>query len=233
MGFTFFYHCTAALDWLSSLLLSTPPPRSSCQPPPTRAVWLPSCCPSCVWSWSSTPAGVGANVVGSRSPRRVPALRPPTRSTTSHPCWWAVRPVRAWGTPAGRGPTPAAPSASGRRPFWTGKSRVWSGRRGRQIDCPLYFCSYCWPWRKVVIYNAESIASQKLLFSQDAPVTKVKVFRMEFQNVIKMIDDLSWWTYFDIIRTFETKMCKVSILKQKVICLESDKLEWWFVVFFF
>lgn len=119
-------------SWLSNILsfhivflplfLPTPlPPGSKCPPPPTRAGWLPSCCPSCAWSWSSTPADAGANVVGSRSPRRVPAPRPRMRSTTSRPCWWEVRPARAWGTPAGRGPTPVAPSASGRRPFWTGK----------------------------------------------------------------------------------------------------------------
>lgn len=116
---------------------------SKCQPPPLRAGWSPFCCPSCVWSWSSTPAGAGVNVVGSRSPRRAPAPRPLMRSTTSPLCWWEARPARAWGIPAVRGRTPAAPWAFERHRFWTGKRavwfdgmwEVWDGSGWKQTDC--------------------------------------------------------------------------------------------------
>lgn len=99
---------------------------SKCHPAPLRAGWSPSCCPSCAWSWSSTPAGAGVNAVASLSHRRAPAPRRLTRSTTSPRCWWEARPGRAWGTPGVRGRTPAAPSASGRLRFWMGTSRVWA-----------------------------------------------------------------------------------------------------------
>lgn len=98
---------------------------SKCHPPLLRVVWLPFCCPFCVWSWSSTPADVGANAVASLSPKRVPARRQLMRSTTSPQCWWEDRPVRAWGTHVVRGRTPVAHWASGRHQFWMGTSRVW------------------------------------------------------------------------------------------------------------
>lgn len=89
-------------------------------PPHPRAGWLPFCCPSCVWSWSSTPAGAGVNAVASLSPRRAPVRRLLMRSTTSPQCWWEDRPVRAWGTRAVKALIPAAPWVYGRHPFWTG-----------------------------------------------------------------------------------------------------------------
>lgn len=98
---------------------------SKCHPPPLRVVWSPFCCPSCAWSWSSTPADVGANAVASLSPKRVPARRQLMRSTTSPQCWWEDRPVRAWGTHVVRGRTPVAHWASGKHQFWMGKSMVW------------------------------------------------------------------------------------------------------------
>lgn len=98
---------------------------SKCHPPPLRAGWLPFCCPSSAWSWSSTLAGAGVNAAASLSPRRARVLRQLMRSTTSHQCWWEARHARAWGTPGVRVQTPAVPSVSGRHRFWMGTSRVW------------------------------------------------------------------------------------------------------------
>lgn len=98
---------------------------SKCHPPPLRAGWLPFCCPSSAWSWSSTLAGAGVNAAASLSPRRARVLRQLMRSTTSHQCWWEARHARVWGTPGVRVQTPAVPSVSGRHRFWMGTSRVW------------------------------------------------------------------------------------------------------------
>lgn len=93
---------------------------STHHPPPLRVGWSPFCCPSCVWSWSSTPGGAGVNAVASLSPRRAPVRRRLMRSTTSPQCWWEDRPARAWGTRAVKAPIPAAPWVFERHPFWTG-----------------------------------------------------------------------------------------------------------------
>lgn len=110
---------------LSLLSLFFPPLCSKRHPPPLRAGWSPSCCPSCAWSWSYTLAGAGVSAAASLSPRRAPVPRRLMRSTTSHQCWWEARPERAWGIPGVRGRTPAVPSASERHRFWMGTSSVW------------------------------------------------------------------------------------------------------------
>lgn len=92
---------------------------SKCHPLSLRVEWSPFCCPSCVWSWSSIPAGAGVNAAASLNPRRAPAPRRPMRFTTSPRCWWEARPGKVWGTRGVRVPT-AAPSASERRPYWMG-----------------------------------------------------------------------------------------------------------------
>lgn len=117
-----FNHSPYLLSSLLHFLLLSPSLYSVLPSPPSslRVGWSPFCCPSCVWSWSSTPAGAGVNAVASLSPRRAPVRRRLMRSTTSPQCWWEDRPVRACGTRAVKAPTPVVPWAFGRHPSWTG-----------------------------------------------------------------------------------------------------------------